>query len=455
LLRAVVLLPVLAAAGALAQAYGVQTEYFSVNRAPGGTFGNRNFVAHLCAIALPVLAYLAVRARRGGELATTVAGFMAAGATLILTRSRGAWLAAAAAGLPFAVGALRAAVASGRQSARSAAARPAAAIPPGASSAWTTAFARPSPPRPRDVGPFRLGRVPALLAAATCAVALAVRLPNALDWRSDSPYLDSARDVVNYREGSGQGRLKQWRNSARLTATAPLVGVGPGNWAVRYPAVAPAHDPSLTRERATANPWPSSDWVALASERGVLGLGAMSVVFVTLFWRAHVLVWRAPDADDRLRGGTLAAVLAAAGTAGAFDAVLLLAAPAFLTWGAAGALLGASDASASPREARVPRAAAVAGGGLLVLTLALGTFVTGARVEAMRLFATGRPTLVARAAQLAPGDYRIQLRAAQQAAQGGHCAVARRRALAARTLHPTAREAARVLRACPEPRARP
>ena len=38
---------VLAAIFCLAQAYGLDTEYFSTQRAPGGTFGNRNFVAHM------------------------------------------------------------------------------------------------------------------------------------------------------------------------------------------------------------------------------------------------------------------------------------------------------------------------------------------------------------------------------------------------------------------------
>src|SRR4029079_7866487 len=56
---------VLAAATSLAQAYGVQTEYFSLNRAPGGTFGNRNFIAHICAIGVPVVALVALTARRG------------------------------------------------------------------------------------------------------------------------------------------------------------------------------------------------------------------------------------------------------------------------------------------------------------------------------------------------------------------------------------------------------
>ena len=32
---------------ALLQAYGIEPEYMSLSRAPGGTFGNRNFMAHL------------------------------------------------------------------------------------------------------------------------------------------------------------------------------------------------------------------------------------------------------------------------------------------------------------------------------------------------------------------------------------------------------------------------
>jgi hypothetical protein len=212
-----------------------------------------------------------------------------------------------------------------------------------------------------------------LVAAAGAAALAAIRLPNALDWRSESPYRDSARDVVNYREGSGRGRLKQWRNSARLVAGAPLLGVGPGNWSVRYPAVAPPRDPSLSSEGTTANPWPSSDWVAVASERGLLAFAALATAFVLLFWRAHQLVWHARAPDARLRGGVLGAVLAAALTAGAFDAVLLLAAPSFLVWTAAGALAGAADEEpagptaaglrwATPGSTGHPAAGARAGG---------------------------------------------------------------------------------------------
>jgi len=55
---------VLAAATGLIQAYGlVSSELASSVRAPGGTFGNRNFMAHLVAIGLPVLLLVSVEAR--------------------------------------------------------------------------------------------------------------------------------------------------------------------------------------------------------------------------------------------------------------------------------------------------------------------------------------------------------------------------------------------------------
>jgi len=55
---------VLGALTGLAQAYGlINTNLASLSRAPGGTFGNRNFMAHLVAIGLPVLLYLAFEAR--------------------------------------------------------------------------------------------------------------------------------------------------------------------------------------------------------------------------------------------------------------------------------------------------------------------------------------------------------------------------------------------------------
>jgi len=91
ILIAAAMAAVLAALFALAQAYGVDIEYFSTNRSPGGTFGNRNFVAHIAAIGLPSLVWCTVTARRpfGALLGSAGAGILAA--ALVLSRSRAAW----------------------------------------------------------------------------------------------------------------------------------------------------------------------------------------------------------------------------------------------------------------------------------------------------------------------------------------------------------------------------
>src|SRR2546423_7063826 len=93
ILIAVAIAAVLAALFSLAQAYGLDTEYFSTNRAPGGTFGNRNFVAHIAVIGLPSLVWCTVTARRpfGALLGSLGAAVIAA--ALVLSRSRAAWLA--------------------------------------------------------------------------------------------------------------------------------------------------------------------------------------------------------------------------------------------------------------------------------------------------------------------------------------------------------------------------
>ncbi|HEY0777443.1 MAG TPA: O-antigen ligase family protein, partial [Gemmatirosa sp.] len=389
ILTALVVAVTVAAATALLQAYGVRSDYFSVNRAPGGTFGNRNFVAHLCAIGLPLAAYAALRSERFIAALGAVGTTLTLGAMLVLSRSRGAWLAGAVSAVPLAIGLLRAATL-GRAAA-------------GAGAGW----------RPRG------GRVLLLLAALGAGAAAAIRLPNTLDWRSDSPYLDSVKGVVDYKAGSGRGRLEQWQHSARLLADDPLLGVGPGNWSVRYPAVAPAGDPSPTEDRTTANPWPSSDLVAVASERGLRGLVAFGAVVLGLLWTAHRAVWggatlvpgRPAEAPARaLAGGALGGVIAATLVAGAFDAVLLLAAPTIVVWPA----LGALSALATPVEERersgrnrVTAAAARTGATILLL----GAGLAAAHLVAMPLYEDGGAEGVRAAARLAPGDYRVRVRA--------------------------------------------
>src|SRR5688500_14654975 len=87
---------VLAAITSLLQAYGVDSEWFTLNRAPGGTLGNRNFVAHLIAIGLPAVVWCTLTARKPVFALAGSIGVGLMGSALVLSRSRAAWLAVAA-----------------------------------------------------------------------------------------------------------------------------------------------------------------------------------------------------------------------------------------------------------------------------------------------------------------------------------------------------------------------
>ncbi|HMU60213.1 MAG TPA: O-antigen ligase family protein [Gemmatimonadales bacterium] len=394
---------------ALGQAYGlVDSDLFSLTRAPGGTFGNRNFVAHLAAIILPALLAIALTARhRFGYLLSVLATLLTVG-LLVLTRSRAAWLATALSGSVFVL----------------------LGFFPGG--LWRDAAVR-----RRLVGP--------LLAVAAGAV-LALNVPNALDWRSDTPYVDTLKGLTNYQEGSGRGRLLQWRNSLALVRADPVLGVGPGNWAVEYPAVVTPDDPSLDSEGMAANPWPSSDWMAVLSERGLLAFLLLTCAGGLLFLTGARAWLASPRGVQDLAPLVLASTVAAAAVVGAFDAVLLLPVPALYVWSLAGSLLPV-DPFPERRPAGWRSRVVVA-----ALVLAVGLAVTWRsvrQVQAMELIAIwGRLSTRAEAAALDPGSYRIQVMVAQSYRRRGRCKDAIPFAQQAARLFPEAAEPRAILRAC-------
>lgn len=405
LLAALALAVVAGAATSLLQAYGVRTDLFSLNRAPGGTLGNRNFVAHLAAFGLPVLLLVALRAYRPAGFLLGAVGLAVAAAALFLTRSRAAWLALGVVTVVLLLG-----------------------LP----------FVR---PLRRD---WRmLGRLLFLLLVAGGGAAAAFSLPNTLRWRGENPYLESARGLVRYQEGSGRGRLIQYRNSAEMGVKSPLLGVGPGNWAVEYADYADRGDPSLSRREpgTTSNPWPSSDWAALFAERGIPAFVLLVLAFLGIAAGAWRRMRRARDADEGIVALALLATLAAVAVVGAFDAVLLLALPTLLVWAALGAMW-------PPEEARkVAAGPGVRVLALLVVSLAAGAGAvkSGAQLLAMGIFAEGgdREALEL-ASRLDPGSYRIHLRLARGGTREQRC----EHALAARELYPNAEAARRAARRC-------
>ncbi|MEP6729738.1 MAG: hypothetical protein ABJE10_03825, partial [bacterium] len=150
---------VVGAATALLQAYGVRTDFVSLNRAPGGTFGNRNFMAHLSVITLPALLFAGLRAPTRAAFARWCVGLALVAGALILSRSRAAWLALLVGLVVLAIAgfiALR-----------------------------------------NNDGTLKPMRLLAMLLAAGAGGGAALVIPNMLDWRSDSPYLDTAHSIVN------------------------------------------------------------------------------------------------------------------------------------------------------------------------------------------------------------------------------------------------------------------
>jgi O-antigen ligase len=409
LLVALAFAVVLGAGTSLAQAYGVQSEYFSLNRVPGGTFGNRNFIAHLAAIGTPVVILVALTAPRGiGSLFGAIA-MAAIAATLVLSRSRAAWLAVITLSVPVAM-------------------------------LGKLTWAKWSNPRTAR-------RVVVLGAATVAGVLIALFVPNRLEWKSGSPYLDSAAGLVNYKGGSGAGRLVQYANSLAMTRAYPVFGVGPGNWPVVYPKFASRNDPSMSQsvDGVTSNPWPSSDWAAYLSERGVLGCLLLALVMIGLMVRAVRDVGDAPGNDPQrvLMSIALVGTLIATAVVGAFDAVLLIAVPAYFVWTLAGALRPLTGGAEV--ELNVGRFVPA----LLAVVAAIVIGRSAAQVAAITVASTNaRIDALARATVLDPGNYRLRMRLAQAYIARGDCVHARAQARAARDLFPSAAEPKRALAQC-------
>jgi O-antigen ligase len=398
---------VIGAMTALLQAYGVEPEYMSLSRAPGGTFGNRNFMAHLSAIGTPIILLCTIEARRSWGAILGTAGMAFVSAALVMSRSRAAWLALVVGGaLMVLLG-------------------------------W----------RMRDVwaDPTRKRRLVVLGTASLAAVVGALTLPNALEWKSESPYLDSVRGVVNYKEGSGAGRLVQYRNSLKMAAAHPVLGVGPGNWSVAYPAFASRNDPSLNDEGMTSNPWPSSDWIAFLAERGLAAVVIYALGLFALLVGAWMRARAATTAHDRLGAVALAATVVIAAIVGAFDAVLLIAIPSLFLWTIVGALAPAG-------KARVTLPATIRGpvlGAAVVLSV-LVVLRSSSQIAAMSVYTSAATTgQAARAALFDPGSFRINMRLAESYAARGDCRHVRQYAGAARELFPNAAGPKRLLRRCP------
>jgi O-antigen ligase len=388
------------ALGGLLQAYGFDWALLQGERPPGGTLGNRNFLAHLAVIGLPIVGVASVQSRRRWSWWVGLAALTVLATAIILTRSRAAWLA----GL--------------------------AAVATAGLAAWRARGLGDRPRRRQLLGALAVGIVAALV------------LPNRLAWTTRTPYRDSLAGLVNYQEGSGWGRLIQYRNSLALVQRNPLLGTGPGNWAVHYPRVTTPGDPSYAGgDPIPTNPWPSSDWVAVLVERGPVGamllLGAFSAA-------ALIALRRLRHEEHRAAAVGTLSLLAATLVTGMFDAVLLLAPPTLVVFAALGAILPDTGHVVTRELAGRWRAVAI---GVPLLSGSLLALYSGGQLAAIRITEIGRQRpAMERAVRYDPGNHRLRLLLGMR----GRCAQRVPHLRVARRLLPYHEWPRRLLRSCGE-----
>ncbi len=212
------------------------------HRGPGGVFGNRNYASHIFVLALPACWYLYRRAHCMRHVMWLSLATSLVIVPIVFGRTRGAWLGALVA---LASGSL--AYASGRQQRQK--------------------------PRRRD---FERASLAVMILAIILGLASG-RLITARLWTATpDPLTETARHIADASVGSGHGRLIQYSTTLKIIRDHPILGVGPGNWGVAYARYATADDSSYDRHAIDpVNRFASSDFLDLAAERGLLGVGLL------------------------------------------------------------------------------------------------------------------------------------------------------------------------------------
>jgi O-antigen ligase len=271
----------------LLEAYGGIPFISEQGRAPGATLGNRNLVARLLCLSLPLFWRQLILADRPRTRRMLAAIIMLATVAVILSRSRGAWLVAGMIMIMIAL--------------------PVVSL-----------FISDSQLIPRTRACARLWAIAILVGAV-----LAVATPNRLGWTLRD-FASSASRALDYQRGSGRGRVIQAETTLRMIRARPLEGVGPGNWWITYPAFGRLGDPSLEADALYAGPQvPRGDVLSLTAEFGIPGLLLFLVGATGLVMRA-VSMLRIPDRVVQSSGVMILAICGATALLSFVDPVLRL-----------------------------------------------------------------------------------------------------------------------------------
>jgi O-antigen ligase len=232
------------------EALGVQL--LEAEARPIATIGNRNWVGLYLAAALPLVVTRQLSAAPRWGLAQLAL----IGAALIMTRSRGAWIAVLAVILCGV-----------------------------ALVAWRRLR------RPPALG-IRRVLATAVTGALTIGAVAAIPWPG-LHWKDASPYSASLERIVEHDAGTGRLRADQLRVGVAIVAAHPLLGVGPLQWHDAFDEHAHAA-PGRHADGSYGSPVPPSFLLRIAVETGLAGLLAFLAA----------MVWLVRGALRRLRDGT-------------------------------------------------------------------------------------------------------------------------------------------------------
>jgi O-antigen ligase len=392
---------------ALLEAYGAFE--VSQGRSPGGVLGSRNQMAHILALGTPTLLLFAIGARRRGFVALTALAIIPIVMALVLSRSRGAWLSCLATlafvlvTLPLTGRALREAVS--------------------------------------------IRRAALWLGAAGIGIVLALQLPNALQWKSKTPYQQSLTHLVDYESGTGRGRLLQYANTIRMIRDHPILGVGPANWSIAYASYAPLRDPTHKPDHVVPVwRYPNGEWIGTAAELGLPGAAMLFIaggLFMREAWRR---MRRRSDSHSVLSGLTLASTLVALGCIGLVDPIIRTPAAGFLIVVVLGVFAPRPDAWLTLGQIGESRFFRVA---CLLLGLGTGLILSGRQLAGALMY--GRqvtPLQLTRAIAIHPGDYRAHTLLAKAWVERDRCDLARPHIERAQRLFPSATAPRRLRMQC-------
>jgi hypothetical protein len=204
-----------------------------------------------------------------------------------------------------------------------------------------------------------------------------------------------------------------------MIAAQPVLGVGPGNWPVRYPSYALEADPSYRPESLfPTSRLPHGDWMGLAAERGVAA-PALLLMIAGFLWAS---AWRRLAAQhDGQRSVALAllASISCVATIGASDPFLLTPTGAFMSAVVLGVLTPRCSTVHSLHLTKSTRVGIVT-----VLAVACGASVLYStnQLRAALQYANGYSTeSLTEAVRLNPGDYHAQVLLVQRWIRLGHC----------------------------------